>query len=449
MVTEKSMLQITENKIQWIKVIHGLILSLEHNDLGPEQSKEMLWLEIGEYLASGLHKEFTSLLIQRLVDRGFGREFYQFWNPLSLSECQLPNNAIELFLKLETEKTYRSSEEFSDAMVRLFGVTMNDFTIQKFVNFDAIRNMNLSRVKVDGIVIWTSRLENDHICHTLGLLDNLLTVWGHSKFVIEAPIEYVERVAVGIVSSLRVLGAITYPRKHIEKFLNSVPKYLESTREVVRLTGLVVSQICSKRLTPSQSLSLLDSTPFELQFLENLFESPLEDTISCSNQLETKQSPVLIPYFKNSDVEVKRPERIYFQPKNVKDQTPRFLKQCLELLKKREPESVELSLCHLVHVINKASQMEIQEHCKDLCYILVYLQDEYEIDGFDSHVCNSLIALALLDDACGYHLPFYFCQKQITQTSQFRVLRLLVCIPMLFLQVIFNNAETKSTKIGD
>jgi hypothetical protein len=320
--------------------------------------------------------------------------------------------------------------------------------VETFINYEAIRLLALDRVKVDGIVIWASKI-SDQL--PLDLLDNLLTLWCNTQFVEQGKFEYMERVAIGIVACLRVIGK-DIPRKHVEKYLNSVPKYLESVREKVRVMGMVVSQLCSKRMTPLQSLKLLDTIPVDFQYLCDLLDHPLRvkvdsthstqatnsTLVSKGNDTITKNTPS-IPYFQN--ISTKRPDRILFQPRNIKDETPKYLKQCLDLLKKHEPNAVELALKNLVTVIQKSSITEVSEIAEELVEVLVYIQDEYEIEEFDVYVCNALISLALHDDSVGYLLPFHFTQKQITIASQMRILRLLVCIPMLFVNVLIINVE--------
>jgi hypothetical protein len=414
--------------LQWMHHIHRLMIQLE----GSSEAKQKIYQELKRELQSGNHLEFVSLFVQRLVQRGFGEEFYLYWSPLHFTHwCIFSDNVIEFMVRLETKKPARNSVEFAQRISSVFGCDFSHLALRKFVNFDAIKNTDIDLYKVDGLVIWASKVSQDHPCHPLGVLNQLLTVWNHPQFVLEAHFGYIERVAVGIVASLRTCHGMEYPRILIEKFLSSVTKFLESTRENVRNLGLVVAQICSQEFTPKNKLTLLDFIPTEFMYLENLLKKPLEVT----HQVEPVQETQQIPYFTPKDVQQRQETgRVYFAPRNAKDTTPTFIKQCLDLIKKNEPDAIEQALQNLVSIINKASSTEVHEYCKDLCYTLVFLQDDFELEKFDVMVSNALIAVALRNDHFGYLLSYYFCQKQITVASQLRILRLFLCIPLLFLQ---------------
>jgi hypothetical protein len=413
---------------QRLHQIHNWIIKLEQN----RETKQHIFMELKRELDLGNHLEFISLFVQRLVQRGFGEEFYHRWRPLNFAHWNVFSESVmEFIIRLEVKNSFSNSLEFARQMQEVFGSEITHPALRKFVNFDAIKNTDIELYKVDGLVIWVSKLPLSHPCHPQRLLNQLLTVWNHPEFVLEAPFAYMERVAVGIVSSLRVCKGQEYARILVEKFLNSVTKYLESTREDVRNLGLLVAQLCSQEFTPNNRLSLIDSVPEEFMYLQKLLKNPWEET-ACPKVLQDSQE---IPYFSPLDFHTKRPDgRVYFASRNDKDLTPIFIKQCVDMIKKNEPADVEVGLRSLVSIINKASATEVHEYCKELCYTLVYLHNDFDLDNFDVMVSNALIAVALRNDHFGYLLAYYFCQKQITVASQLRILRMFLCIPMLFLQ---------------
>lgn len=275
--------------------------------------------------------------------------------------------------------------------------------IDEYLNFKAIRNLHLSKVSVDGLMILGKQVPGERCSSTANTLESLLLVWGNETFTLSADSQYHTRIATAIISGLRCLKEenIPYPLSVKEKFLAGIPVYLGCTRAGIREMGLVVAQIASSLLSPEIKLALMEDTPSELQWIKKLSEQSIEESIhavsafdktSLAKKDDAQMDTIPLLFQKQS---ITRQVPTYFPSRNVSDKTPKFIKQALLLLKSEDPHDIELGLKELEKLISKGSETETEECVDDVCEFVISFQNNYELPEFDLLVSNSMIALLL------------------------------------------------------
>ena len=143
-----------------------------------------------------------------------------------------------------------------------------------------------------------------------------------------------------------------------EKFLHGVPNYLESTRSDIRILGMYVAQLLSSRLTPETPLKLLDTSPVDLEYLSLLLDNPLKEEIAKTAQVEKSYPLPLYNPRASMSTDVTHKQSIFY-PLNIKDNTPRFISQCISFLNTNDPATIELALKYLDKIISRASELEV------------------------------------------------------------------------------------------
>lgn len=229
--------------------------------------------------------------------------------------------------------------------------------------------------------------------------------------------------------------------------MDAIPKYLDASRQRVALLGMVVAETVCGILTPSMNLSFkLDALP-DLDWLRKLSEIPCGQVDICLLENSTSMTPnratleeSQIPPSKETNqvgsVDVFDSESDdddpYFPVKSDKDKTPHYIHQAIKLIKSDSPEDIELGLESLEKLVMRASDIECSENVDQVCSLMLYLQDDYDLDSFEKLWCNVLISMCIREaEACGNYLCNGLFSKDAPLMCKLRSIRVLLAVPMI------------------
>jgi len=71
------------------------------------------------------------------------------------------------------------------------------------------------------------------------------------------------------------------------------------------------------------------------------------------------------------------------EPRNSKIRAPRFLRDCLDYLRSEDPDKWDLTLHHLPTILASSFHLEIRELGPQLFKTLLFLSDQYKLEGFE------------------------------------------------------------------
>jgi hypothetical protein len=122
---------------------------------------------------------------------------------------------------------------------------------------------------------------------------------------------------------------------------------------------MYVAELLSSRLSSeTPPLKLLDDAPVDLEYLSLLLDHPFKEEISQATKVERSRPLPLYNPLASMKTTIADNQSVFY-PLNIKDNTPRFISQCISLLNKNEPAGIELALKHLDKIITRASELEI------------------------------------------------------------------------------------------
>ena len=257
-------------------------------------------------------REFTFVL-HKLHQRGYLSEILQIVDFKEWDMCKLSFSTLKLILKYALKNNCcLTSMELKDYFLKL---RVNQDGLTKFCNFYAIRNISLTIMEIDAIVLVTKE-----ILIMNELFDNLLLVWSDKDFIDSGTMEYHTRIAVAIVLIIKHNDGLD-KRRFVGKFLNGVPLYLEASRQQIRLMGMIISEMLANFLTPDTKLELVEKIPKELSIITELQKLKII-TRDCGEEgVLIKKEPIKIVEVVNTRLAIRSEE---FLPISAKDITPRL-----------------------------------------------------------------------------------------------------------------------------
>ena len=200
-----------------------------------------------------------TFILHKLLQRGYLDE--QLLNSIDFLNWDMSKfnqKVVQVMLKhIFVHNKFENSTDFSSFLLEL---KLNKQFLKQFVNFYAIRNMNLSLLNVHTCVLVCKELQilNE-------LMDNLLLVWIDPAFVDAGSEEYHIRIAASIASTMN--NAELEPKRFVSKFIRGVPLYLEASRSTIRTLGMVLADMMAANFTPDAKLNLLPNVPSDLDWL--------------------------------------------------------------------------------------------------------------------------------------------------------------------------------------
>ena len=352
--------------------------------------------------------------------------------------------------------TFHDRDRISECLMDLAdsnGWSSNPF-LSKFLNYDCFKCEKIHLLLVDELLNFGMKFDINHDTHTFNILSSLLSLWSSATFIINASFEYQMRVAVGIVSGckrIKETGTENFmPMKNIQqKFMEAIPKYLDTPRHNVSMLGMIVAEIVCKILTPSIKLCFNLDPNKDLDWLRSLGENQNQNLdlllLDYSQNIVKKElkDPMKTSTVqkKDSKTEVKHP---YFPVKSGKDKTPTYIYHALKLIKGNAPDDIQLGLEKLEHLIVDGSDVEVSENVDEICSILLGLQDDYNISNFDLLWSNALIALCVREGSSCYDILLNgIFSKDVSITTKLRCIRVFSAIPM----ILENNLGSQISKI--
>jgi hypothetical protein len=171
-----------------------------------------------------------------------------------------------------------------------------------------------------------------------------------------------------------------------------------------RFRGLYLLQVFSefqdtKNETP---LKLLPDSTEALQAVQELTMIWEKDTIA--NQpappspipKDNITKPVPKPIVEDSDDEDLEPFEL--PTKNKTLVLPRYLRECIEYLQSTDKlEKIEAGLVSVSGILMASSALDVKALCKDVCSILFFLRNEFELPQFTEQRSEGLVTCLVLD----------------------------------------------------
>ncbi|KAI9363379.1 telomere length regulation protein-domain-containing protein [Zopfochytrium polystomum] len=256
------------------------------------------------------------------------------------------------------------------------------------------------------------------------ILQKLITNWSSMALLQESSEEnFFLDLTSTVLLCVRLSPKTVLKEENIEgTIMEGVTGCLRSTMENKRKSGMVVAECVFKKLTPDIPL-VFDIKPDEdVLFLRSLgFDEEIQDIYWSAQEINTKTAH--IPEMSTvvaTEPEEENPDAIVadfslmpslddeedLPPQNdlLVESTdiirsvppPRYLRECLAYLKDTEsPEKQEMGLNRLESLIYSATETDLGDMCEELASSVLHLQNDFELDGFDSHRQAVLIALGI------------------------------------------------------
>lgn len=238
----------------------------------------------------------------------------------------------------------------------------------------------------------------------VNILIGVLKIWSNDSWIFRTPFNS----QLHYTSCLMTISSLISPdlfSSNLKEFLmNGVQTRLDHSDSQVRFLGCCAAEILNQ-MHPESEIKLdfdLDSKN-EIyshikecrRFTRDIINSPgcpqeftFQKSAEIGDESEFFNSPPLDSDLLDSDHDDLKPISSLLkegEPRNSKSPIPRFLSDCLKLLRSNdEAESVEKVLLKLEETFKTSSQLSRQIHAVSAFNTLLTLQDHFEIQNFDS-----------------------------------------------------------------
>ncbi|KAJ3043147.1 TEL2, telomere maintenance protein 2 [Rhizophlyctis rosea] len=277
------------------------------------------------------------------------------------------------------------------------------------------------------LIHWYSTFPKTSELCVHGVLEQLIEVWTDINFIQHSTWEQMQYVTHGILVCLSYTTKEDLSEKHLtSRFISGMGKYLDSTVTRVRRLAMVTAECFSKISDGSEVLSFELEEDDASRALRKLAEPMTEEegeehveedavvasqkedeakvefakvqdsgntvrkSMHISNDDADSDDEDLEPYDMSEDAS----ETAESGGKRLKP--PRYIRDCMQWLRSEEdPDKLELALQSVEGVIRSTSPRELAEISKDLCWTLLNLQNNYDLDGFVKNRMGAMVAVVV------------------------------------------------------
>ncbi|ESO06123.1 hypothetical protein HELRODRAFT_160268 [Helobdella robusta] len=264
-----------------------------------------------------------------------------------------------------------------------------------------------------------SYLGHNKVLHEVFILTfkNILKTWSEKNFVKHRCIEQIIYLSKAIMVAINVTKKNSFLVKDVYEtvnttLLNGLPLYLESSIANIRNIGMVISQNLSSLIHSGEKKLILpyeknDVTDSLLILVDDISDFTMKTNASNKNDISDTSSACLDndenlisdskKLDKNLDSDDDNDSLLPFNTenndKNIK-KVPKYLKQCIEgLLNKDDPELAEMCLKQIIPLVS--NHLEHKELYKELCGVLLNLENCFSIENFEFIKYKSLLTLLI------------------------------------------------------